>query len=209
MFDEKSVVITFDDSYASVYEHALPVLRKYNYTATIFVITNYVNKWNDWDYPLPRNRNMHCSWEQLKELAAEGWEIGSHTASHRSLTQLSNSELRHELDESKCQLEKRIQNKVNVLSYPFGKFDDRVIHFAKMSGYQAACTLGHKVSKTKEKLHTLERRGVYFFEPFHLFKVKLQEGLWARCDDKKQRAITFCSHGSILLQTLRSYRNIT
>ncbi|MFQ5770933.1 MAG: polysaccharide deacetylase family protein, partial [bacterium] len=49
-FDDKKVIITFDDGYVSVFEHALPILSKYKFTATIFVISKYVGDWNKWDY---------------------------------------------------------------------------------------------------------------------------------------------------------------
>lgn len=199
----RSVIITFDDAYASVYENALSVLQKYNFTATLFVITDFVSSWNSWDYNL-RSKARHCTWRQISGLVAEGWEIGSHSASHRNLRSLSDKELLYELRKSKAEIEEHIRKPVQIVSYPYGKFDARILRLAKMAGYLGGCTLGYNYPDNQHFPYALFRRGVYSFEPFKLFKLKLKDNSWAKCDDIKQRVITFCSNGSILLRFLKS-----
>ncbi len=87
------ITFSFDDGYASVYEKALPILERYGYVGTVFVITSAIGQ------------SGYMTLEQLLNLAKRGWEIGSHTVSHRYLTELSPSELEFELWVSKRHLE--------------------------------------------------------------------------------------------------------
>lgn len=207
MDNGKNVVITFDDAYASVYQFAFPTLKKYNFTATIFVITSYVGHWNKWDYNFSRFKFHHCTWDQLKNLVSEGWEIGSHTVTHRNLNALSNNEIWNELKISKDILENQIQKLVNVISYPFGKFDERILELVEKAGYVGGCTLGHNFPNNQDFPYALFRRGIYLLEPFSLFKVKLQNNYWSHYDDIKQKLIAFCSQGTLLyLSALKRFK---
>ncbi|MFQ5705929.1 MAG: polysaccharide deacetylase family protein [bacterium] len=194
----KLVAITFDDAYQSVFEFAFPILKKFNFTATIFVISDYVGKCNGWDYSFLRPGVLHCDWDELKMLSLSGWEIGSHTANHKSLSSLPNNHVWDELTRSKETIENEMQVPVTVLSYPFGAFDGRVIHLAYKAGYTCACTLGNPLAERRFSPFALSRRGVYSIDPFFLFKVKLQNNRLSHLDAQKQRLITFCSKGTIL-----------
>lgn len=202
--DHRNVVITFDDAYESVYQFAFPILKKYNFTGTIFVITNYVGNWNRWDYNLFRCKFSHCTWEQLRDLVSEGWEIGSHTITHRNLRALSDFEVWNEVSVSKDLLQDQIQKEVNVISYPFGKYNDLVIEFVKEAGYIGGCTLGHNFPDSQSFPYAIFRRGVYLWDTLPLFKAKLDNNLLSHCDDLKQKLITFCSRGTILMQYIKS-----
>ena len=197
----KMVALTFDDAYASIFNNALPILKRYNFTATIFVITKFVGALNDWDYQSANYKFYHCDWQQLRRLAAEGWEIGSHSVTHRDLRLLTKKQTWHELRYSKDLLENKLQRPVEVISYPFGRFDSKIIECAKKAGYLAGCTLGHV--KGHSPPYALVRRGVYSMEPFTLFKIKLQDNLWSHCDDIKQRMISGCANVS---SGLRSFK---
>ena len=202
----KKVVITFDDAYESVFQHALPILAQYNFTASIFTISDYVGRWNDWDYNPFRIRAKHCDWSQLRTLVAEGWEIGSHTATHRMLSTLPTKQIWSELKDSRMKMEDKLACPVHIISYPFGRFDTRVLNLARAAGYLGGCTLGYTLKDRSFGSFVLTRRGVYLREPFKWFEIKLQNNIWSHYDDVKQRAITFCSQASIFLRYLQ-YRN--
>lgn len=203
--NSKSVVISFDDAYSCVYDFAFPILTKYHFTATLFVITKFVGMTNSWDYHLKRFQFRHCTWEEIKNLDRAGWEIGSHTVTHPNLNNLSPNKLWHEVVYSKHILETILKKSVNVFSYPFGKFNKRVIRYVQQAGYLGACTLGTGFVSGQQFPYVLHRRGVYLLEPMLLFKIKLQNNYWSRFDDLKQRMITFCSQGSILVRYLKSH----
>ena len=204
--NEKHVIITFDDAYECIFEYALPVLSRYNFTATIFIVSDFVGHWNEWDYNFFKIKSKHCDWAQLRILATEGWEIGSHTATHRNLSSLCDQQIWDELMKSKNTLEDEICTPVKVISYPFGRFNPRVLNLVKKAGYKGGCTLGYSADTGEFQPYTLSRRGVYLREPFNLFKVKLNNNALSHYDDLKQQFITFCSQGSILLRYLQSHK---
>lgn len=200
---KKYVLVTFDDACASVYHEALPILSQFGFTATLFVITDYIGRNSGWDYPLSA-RGGHCDWEQLQTLATHGWEIGSHTRSHRSLRHLSPAHVRSELCDSRRLLEDRLGRPVRVVAFPFGQYDQGVLDCAWEAGYHAACTLsGPHIANAHRSLRLLARRGVYWFDPLFFFKLKLTAHPF---EDYKQRTISFCANGTILLQRLRELK---
>lgn len=201
--DRKLIALTFDDAYRCVYDYAFPILREYGFKATLFVVTKYAGRWNTWDYQL-FSKSRHCDWDQIRFLASQGWEIGSHSVSHPNLKWLAERELFNELHGSKLEIENQIQASVQTISYPFGKYDARVIRCVKMAGYASGCTLGHSSYQTQLIPYALFRRGVYCFESIPVFKLKLVNNFWSRCDDLKQKLITSCANGSTLLQYIRS-----
>jgi len=121
--DEKGVVITFDDGLIGNYKYALPILRKYNFAATIFVIVGRLAS------------EMYLNWEQLGELSCNGISIQSHTMTHRPLEELSDEEVFHELSESKKILEEKLGQFVNYISLPHGSFHKNLVNIAKAIGY--------------------------------------------------------------------------
>ena len=198
---DKKIIITFDDAYASVYEFAFPVLKRYHFIATIFVITNYVGQYNSWDFPYRKNKILHCDWKAIEDLAQEGWEIGSHTVTHPDLKSLPAKRVWYELESSKSVLEEKIQKSVHSLAYPYGRFNAEVIRSVAKVGYKAGCTLGQNYPYNQQIPYALFRRGVYGFEPFGLFEVKLRNTYLSHFDDLKQKCLTFCAKGSILLRS--------
>ena len=102
---KKPVMITFDDGYDSFYTHAFPILKRYGFTATIFMLTGYVGKWNFWDARLGWKRFKHLSKEQIIDLSMEGFTFGSHGLNHLFLTIQPHKTIQTELQTSKSILE--------------------------------------------------------------------------------------------------------
>ncbi|TGE37875.1 polysaccharide deacetylase family protein [Desulfosporosinus fructosivorans] len=124
----KPFVITFDDGYLDNYTTAFPILAKYEFTATVFMVTSYING------------EGYMSWHQLKELVANGWEIEGHTTSHPYLTRINYSTLLSELNSSKELLEKELGRPANFFAYPYGDLNDNVVQSLKNTGYMMAVT---------------------------------------------------------------------
>ncbi|MFZ3101828.1 MAG: polysaccharide deacetylase family protein [Desulfitobacteriaceae bacterium] len=127
---EKPVVITFDDGYEDNYTNVFPILKKYGYTATVFVVTGYVNG------------KGFMSWKQLQELGDSGWQIEGHTLNHPSLVKdkLDVISLKLEITEAKDILEKRFGRTVKFFAYPNGDYNADVIRKVKEAGYLMAFT---------------------------------------------------------------------
>jgi len=124
----KAIVITFDDGYADAYDVAYPILRRYGFKGTFYVITGFVG----W----PR----YMTWEQITALAADGNAIGSHTVKHPDLRKLGEVALRRELADSRAELERHVGGPVLDFCYPSGAFNAWVESLVGQAGYKTAVT---------------------------------------------------------------------
>jgi peptidoglycan/xylan/chitin deacetylase (PgdA/CDA1 family) len=148
----KTFAVTFDDGYRSVLLAGFPVLERLGVPGTVFPSIAYI----DSEQPLVGPALQHwlasayrpelesMTWDELRQVAASGWEIGSHTVTHPHLPQLSDVELQSELVDSKERLEREIGRPCRTLAYPSGRFDDRVMHGAAVAGYEVAGALPRK-----------------------------------------------------------------
>lgn len=144
--DEKFICITFDDGYKNVFDFAFPILKKYDFKATVFVISNFVGKINTWDFGFGI-RFEHLNWDELKILSEHGWEIGSHSASHISLNLVDDEKIKLELESSKYEIEKNLGIVVKSFAPPFSRYNKRIVDLALKCGYEGvyALTNGEKL----------------------------------------------------------------
>jgi peptidoglycan/xylan/chitin deacetylase (PgdA/CDA1 family) len=155
----RTFLLSFDDGYASLAEHAYPVLADLGFTATTFLITDYVGKTNDWDVRYTWSRLPHLGWDAIVRWRARGFDFASHGATHRRLTWLSDTAASDDLGRSRQALETRI-GRGDTVAYPFGAVDHRVIRLARQAGY----TLGFGgVRGNGDPLH-MARVPVYFWD---------------------------------------------
>lgn len=137
-------VIAFDDAYESVYTHAAPILRARGSTAACFAATGFLGTERRYLHDENCPANGHAAvmtWDELAELSAAGWTIGSHTVNHARLSDCDTSQLESELAQSKNAIEKAFGPSPMTLAYPFGSQTDinqKAISVAKRLGY-AAC----------------------------------------------------------------------
>lgn len=125
----KPVVITFDDGWKNQYQNALPLLKKYGYTATFFVYTNPIGK-----YP------VFMSWSNIKELIASGMTIGDHTLSHPYLSKLSPKELEHEVVDARKALESNLGITVRHFASPFGYTSPALVELLRKENFETGRT---------------------------------------------------------------------
>jgi len=137
----KKFIISFDDGYVSVLQHAGPVLARHGFAAIQFLVSDEIGGTNSWDAAEGEVSAPLLNAEQVKAWLAAGHEIGSHTRSHPRLTRLSPERQKEELRASRIQLEDRFGTPVRHLGYPYGDFDERVAAAALAAGYQTACTM--------------------------------------------------------------------
>jgi len=143
----RTVVVTFDDAYASTLL-AKPLLDEYGYPATVFVATDFASggrrlSWPGIDHWLdgPHAHELDAlPWDGLAALAEDGWEIGSHTVTHPSLPALDDAALGRELVESREAIAARL-GRCEAIAYPYGHADDRVARAAGTAGYRVGLTL--------------------------------------------------------------------
>lgn len=132
------VGITFDDGYVNVLEAALPELKHRGFTASVFIISGRLGGTNDWDegesWPL-------LSASQVRELAAAGMEIGSHSTTHVPLAGLPASQLETEVSGSRASLGEVMRAPVRGFAYPYGSMDAAARRAVRDAGYDYACAV--------------------------------------------------------------------
>ncbi len=133
------VGLTFDDGYDDFIDYALPVLLRYGFTATAFVLAGRLGGDNAWTPEGPRKQLMTV--EGLRTAAAAGIEIGSHGLLHVSLPSVSDEELDREVGLSRRVLEEAVGQEVGGFCYPFGHLDGRTVRAVQSAGYDYACAI--------------------------------------------------------------------
>jgi peptidoglycan/xylan/chitin deacetylase (PgdA/CDA1 family) len=132
------VGITFDDGYANLVEAALPELLRHAFTATMFVCSGLLGRTSNWDdvasWPLM------CT-EQVRELAAAGMEIGSHTITHLRVAGAATDRLQAEISESRFTLGELIGAPIRGFAYPYGSMDKVAQRAVRDAGYDYACAV--------------------------------------------------------------------
>ena len=148
---ENAIVLTFDDNYQGFYDNAYPLLKKYQFPATMFVHTNFVGVKKD-DHP-------KMGWETLQKLDKEGLvTIGSHTMSHpEDIRKLNPDDQEKELSGSKKALEEKLGHDIPYLAYPDGFQDTTTRDIARRAGYTLAVTVDNGSAEESPDILALNR----------------------------------------------------
>jgi peptidoglycan/xylan/chitin deacetylase (PgdA/CDA1 family) len=153
---ENAFVLTFDDGFLGVHDHAAPVLQQLGWPATVFLVTALLGGRAVW---FEQNGHATChpllDREHIAAMAGEGFSFCSHSRHHADLTRLTDSELEDELSGSRNELNGLPGAIPDLLAYPYGRFDARVMDCARRAGYLAAFSV----------LSGFNRRDV---DPFHI-----------------------------------------
>ena len=153
----KVVGITLDDGYQSNVSHALPILKQHGFSATCYVVSGRLGQHNEWDAALGMAKAALMSGEEMRAWLDAGMEVGSHTCSHADLNQLSLAEARHELLQSKSDLENLLQKPVTQFCYPYGHFSPEHEALVSQAGYEAATTTHRGRACATDRMTALPR----------------------------------------------------
>jgi peptidoglycan/xylan/chitin deacetylase (PgdA/CDA1 family) len=197
-----SVVLSFDDSYESLYEHAFPLMKERAYPGIVFVVTGHVGRLNTWDVNLGWRTFRHLSWEQMREMMQAGFQFGSHTVHHPDLTRADDRTIRRELETSKKDLEDHLGAPVGYISYPFGRFNRRVVEISRQCGYRNGCAFWNRIGWRREP-YVLERKAVYLLDGRFGLDAKVNRRPWSFMENIKLRLINFGSHGTAMVKGLK------
>ena len=174
--EERSVVVTFDDGFMDTYEQAWPVLREQGFTATFFMISGLLGKHNSWMTAQGYPSTPLMDWREVASLQRAGCEIGSHTATHRDLTEIGLDDAQAEIADSKRMLEDRLGAPVDFFTYPYGRFGDSARHLVQAAGYRAACATAAGFITADDDPYRLCRVEVAGTDSSRGFKHKLEFG---------------------------------
>jgi peptidoglycan/xylan/chitin deacetylase (PgdA/CDA1 family) len=162
----KPTIIYFDDGFTDNLTIALPILQKYNVTATVFVVPAYADASN----------RAYMMWDEIRTLDRAGIEIGSHTYHHAVLTKLSPTEVKVELETSKTRIEKEIGHSISTFSYPKGRYSKDIARMVREAGYTSAISTEYgtnSIEDIKNRRYTLKKVAPRVYENMSDFIVRL------------------------------------
>lgn len=159
----KPLIITFDDGYEDNYQNAFPLLRKYGFVATFFVITDFIDE----------GRPGYMTWEQIEEMARSGMEIGSHSRNHAPLRGKPLDYLVWQILGSRQTLEAH-GIEPRFFSYPFGFYDDEVVKVLQSAHFWGAVTTKPGIVQSSDGLFALKRIRVNGRESLEQLVAKLR-----------------------------------
>ncbi len=136
----KMVAVTFDDGYRDFYDNAWPVLKRYGFPSTVFLVSDLIGRENSWDRDALGVRKRLLDHDCINKLKEGRVTFGSHTRSHPFLTRLSGAGLEDEIRGSKQQLEKQLKSDVDFFCYPYGDRNNSIEEAVRAAGYRAAFT---------------------------------------------------------------------
>jgi len=172
---KKTVAITFDDGYYSVYQNAYPVLKKYRFPAAVFITTGYVQQ----QKPLNRIQLRMLGWNEIKEMSDNDVTIGAHTITHPNLEQVDLETAKKEILRSREEIEQNIGKDVRYFASPYGKENEEIANLVRSMGFDYAFgRLSSKRFVRKGANHLiLNRTEIDSSVAFWMFKVKLTKAV--------------------------------
>jgi peptidoglycan/xylan/chitin deacetylase (PgdA/CDA1 family) len=142
---EKPILLTFDDGYADNYEHALPILKKLQFHATLFIS------------PGTTEDGYFLNWEQIKEMHQAGWDIQPHGMTHPHLPKLTAKDQAYEITEAKRQIDEQLDIKTHVFCYPYGERNATTLKLLKDNGFRYAFTIDQGMTTRDQQPLLLKR----------------------------------------------------
>ena len=153
----RRVVLTFDDGFRNVWEHALAPLARCGYRAIQFLVADRLGRLNDWEIREGEVAEPLMDAAQVRDWLAAGHEIGAHSLTHPRLTQIPLAQAREEISASRKKLEDLFSVAVRHFCYPYGDCNDAVCDLAAEAGYATACTTRFGVNTAATPPYQLNR----------------------------------------------------
>ena len=173
----KTIVITFDDGYRDFYTDALSVIKQCGFTATIFLTTDRIQ-----NVSMRIEGADYLTWQEVRELHAEGMQFGSHTVTHPDLRSLDADQIDYELGYSKEIIEQKLGCAVQSFSYPFG-FPEEDLDFTRFlsdalgnHGFENGVSTILGRARGSDNRFYLPRLPVNSWDDQSLLRAKLQGG---------------------------------
>ncbi len=146
-FGHKTVVITIDDGYKDNYIYAYPILKQYDFPATIFIIANFID-----------NKKDFMTWDEIRTVSGDEISFGGHTKNEAYLPSVEKKEV---LWDETAGCKKLIENKIGIavdyFCYPTGGFTEEVKQVLKKAGYKGACTTNRGFVELNKDVYELKR----------------------------------------------------
>ncbi|MBT2399658.1 polysaccharide deacetylase family protein [Streptomyces sp. ISL-100] len=182
---ERPVLITFDDGYEGVHRHALPALAKHGFASTLFVSTGWLRGPYDGGGAL----DTMLDWDQVRELAAAGTEIGGHSHTHPQMDQLPDDQLWFETLRCREIVTEELGTRPVSFAYPYGYSSRRVRRTVREAGFAQSLAVGNALAARCQGPYALERVTVQRKTGIEEFE-RLVEGRSIARDFARDRVLT-------------------
>lgn len=168
----KAVVLTFDDGFENFYYYALPVLKKYNYPAIVYLVSNYIGAKAAW-LEADRFESPLLNKKHILELHKQRIDFGAHSASHKRLTHLEAPDRKQEIYKCKKDLENLFGKEIRHFCYPYGDYNLKVMETVREAGFQSAATCLRATATSEFDFFELPRKAISYGDTLSGFWWKL------------------------------------
>ena len=183
----KHMLITFDDGYYSLFQHAQPIMAQYGFTATLFLSTAYIGKaygLSDF-YFVGDDRQL--SWEEIRALSANGWSIQSHGDNHVKMNGLDKQALIKEITDSKKAIEENLGKPVDSFAFPYGLYNKMVLDQLKAAGYTMAYSVHSGLLSRYSQKMRIPRIEINNMDTMESFMTKVTTGYISRENERRSK----------------------
>ncbi|MBS1493633.1 MAG: polysaccharide deacetylase family protein [Bacteroidetes bacterium] len=170
---EKNIILTFDDGYEDNYDSAFPLLKKYNSTAVIFLVTGQES--NVWDSHKNEPGAKLLSKGQVKEMYEYGIEFGAHTLNHAKLTEVKKNQLLKEIYNSKVFICRELQIPAISFAYPYGECNQMTKEVVKSLGFEFGVATDSGPLNFLKDLYQIRRQIIFSHTSLFQFKKKISK----------------------------------
>lgn len=189
---ERCVLITFDDGFDDVHRVALPILAGLGLRATAFLVTERIGDTSRWLEAQGEGGRRLMAWPEIRDLVRGGFEVGSHSHSHRQLDTLTVGQAEEEIRRSREVLEEGLGSRVTSFAYPHGYHTRRIAELIRANGYTAGCAVKHAFSHRADDPLALGRVAVSADTPGDRFAAWIDgRGLPAARSGERSRTVAW------------------
>ena len=153
----RTVAITFDDGLQDFLTGAVPILQRYNFLATLYVVSGCVGQSSRWLGPMGEGARPMLSWQDLRDISSAGFELGAHSISHPQLDVLPPAIASAEIRGSKSALEDHLGRRLESFAYPHGYSSRTTRRLVREAGFSSACRVRHALASAAEDHYVLSR----------------------------------------------------
>jgi len=169
-FPYRAVVLTFDDGLECIYHFALPILKKFDFVAMVFLVSGFIDKDNSWPgQPEIIDKLPTLSWGQIREMDRSGIQFGAHTLTHPRLDLLTPVEIEREILDCKESIQDQLGHAVDQFAYPYGRYNDQVLNLVKKN-FIGACSTRLDYATPRSDPYLIERIDINYISHPALFK---------------------------------------
>ena len=172
---KKLFIITFDDGYEDIYLNAMPILEELNFTATCFLVSSLIGKYNIWDI----NNKSYKKKKLMNENQINNWlnkklSIGAHSADHKDLKKLNYNDKSYQIIEPIKKIKNIFNKDIKTFSYPYGHFDEESVKIVSENYNFAVTTQRSRFSFNKFENCKLPRVPINQNDTFLKFYIKIK-----------------------------------